>query len=232
MTRSDALAAYEKLPLPDTTEEHWRFTDLRGFDPDAFDGRGDCGDRDDARPRRRGLRDGHGRRDRDREGARGGHLRAAARGARASLLPRRLGREVRGPQRGALAARAARRRPEGRRAGEAALRPDLRDWPDVLAAGGRRRGGRTGVADRGVRVARRTTPRPTRTRSPSSSSSRRRSSSTSRSRTSRARRGTSRTTTRASSATPSSTGSPAASARRRARRGSRTTSTAAARPRA
>ena len=36
MSRTDALAAYEKLPIPDTTEEHWRFTDLRGFDPDAF----------------------------------------------------------------------------------------------------------------------------------------------------------------------------------------------------
>jgi Fe-S cluster assembly protein SufD len=38
MSRSDALAAFEKLPLPDTTEEHWRFTDLRGFDPNAFEG--------------------------------------------------------------------------------------------------------------------------------------------------------------------------------------------------
>ncbi len=38
MSRSDALAAYEALALPDTTEEHWRFTDLRGFDPDAFEG--------------------------------------------------------------------------------------------------------------------------------------------------------------------------------------------------
>jgi Fe-S cluster assembly protein SufD len=36
MARADALAAYERLPLPDTTEEHWRFTDLRGFDPAAF----------------------------------------------------------------------------------------------------------------------------------------------------------------------------------------------------
>ena len=36
MSRADALAAYAALPLPDTTEEHWRFTDLRGFDPDAF----------------------------------------------------------------------------------------------------------------------------------------------------------------------------------------------------
>jgi len=36
MGRSDALAAYEALPIPDTTEEHWRFTDLRGFDPSQF----------------------------------------------------------------------------------------------------------------------------------------------------------------------------------------------------
>ena len=71
MSRSDALAAYEALPLPDTTEEHWRFTDLRGFDPDAFDRRRVGGDRDDARPRRRRLRDRHRRRDRHREGARG-----------------------------------------------------------------------------------------------------------------------------------------------------------------
>jgi Fe-S cluster assembly protein SufD len=33
---AEALARYQKLPLPDTTEEHWRFTDLRGFDPEAF----------------------------------------------------------------------------------------------------------------------------------------------------------------------------------------------------
>ena len=30
------LEAYASLPIPDTTEEHWRFTDLKGFDPDAF----------------------------------------------------------------------------------------------------------------------------------------------------------------------------------------------------
>jgi len=35
-SRTDALAAYAALPLPDTTEEHWRFTDLRGFDPESF----------------------------------------------------------------------------------------------------------------------------------------------------------------------------------------------------
>jgi Fe-S cluster assembly protein SufD len=36
MSRAAALEAYQGLPLPDTTEEHWRFTDLKGFDPDAF----------------------------------------------------------------------------------------------------------------------------------------------------------------------------------------------------
>jgi Fe-S cluster assembly protein SufD len=36
MTRRDALERYRELSLPDTTEEHWRFTDLTGFDPDAF----------------------------------------------------------------------------------------------------------------------------------------------------------------------------------------------------
>jgi Fe-S cluster assembly protein SufD len=38
MSRADALAAYERLPIPDTTQEHWRFTDLAGFDPEAFAG--------------------------------------------------------------------------------------------------------------------------------------------------------------------------------------------------
>jgi Fe-S cluster assembly protein SufD len=34
--RAAAAARYEELPMPSTTDEHWRFTDLRGFDPDAF----------------------------------------------------------------------------------------------------------------------------------------------------------------------------------------------------
>ncbi len=38
MSRADALAAYERLPIPDTSEEHWRFTNLEGFDPEAFAG--------------------------------------------------------------------------------------------------------------------------------------------------------------------------------------------------
>jgi len=36
MASSAALERYQTLPLPDTTEEAWRFTDLRGFDPDTF----------------------------------------------------------------------------------------------------------------------------------------------------------------------------------------------------
>ena len=36
MNRADALELYRSLPLPDTSMEAWRFTDLRGFDPDSF----------------------------------------------------------------------------------------------------------------------------------------------------------------------------------------------------
>ncbi len=39
-TRTEALERYRALPLPDTSDEHWRFTDLRGFDPDAFSANG------------------------------------------------------------------------------------------------------------------------------------------------------------------------------------------------
>jgi len=31
--RAEAVESYRALPLPDTTEEHWRFTDLKDFDP-------------------------------------------------------------------------------------------------------------------------------------------------------------------------------------------------------
>jgi Fe-S cluster assembly protein SufD len=37
VSRAEALERYRKLPLPNTTEEHWRFTDLKGFDPDSFE---------------------------------------------------------------------------------------------------------------------------------------------------------------------------------------------------
>jgi Fe-S cluster assembly protein SufD len=36
MDRSELLERYRALPLPTTSDEHWRFTDLRGFDPDSF----------------------------------------------------------------------------------------------------------------------------------------------------------------------------------------------------
>jgi Fe-S cluster assembly protein SufD len=38
VARPAALEAYRALPLPDTSMEHWRFTNLEGFDPDAFAG--------------------------------------------------------------------------------------------------------------------------------------------------------------------------------------------------
>jgi Fe-S cluster assembly protein SufD len=34
--RSAALAVYESLPVPTNREEAWRFTNLRGFDPDVY----------------------------------------------------------------------------------------------------------------------------------------------------------------------------------------------------
>src|SRR5918996_2304301 len=34
--RTELYERYRSMPLPTTSEESWRFTDLRGFDPDAF----------------------------------------------------------------------------------------------------------------------------------------------------------------------------------------------------
>jgi Fe-S cluster assembly protein SufD len=36
VTRAELAERYEALPLPTTSDEHWRFTDLKGFDPAAF----------------------------------------------------------------------------------------------------------------------------------------------------------------------------------------------------
>ena len=36
MARAELLERYRALPLPTTKDEHWRFTDLGGFDPDAW----------------------------------------------------------------------------------------------------------------------------------------------------------------------------------------------------
>jgi Fe-S cluster assembly protein SufD len=38
MTRAELLERYRSLPLPTTKDEHWRFTDLAGFDPDEWEG--------------------------------------------------------------------------------------------------------------------------------------------------------------------------------------------------
>jgi Fe-S cluster assembly protein SufD len=40
LTRSELLDRYRALPLPTTKDEHWRFTDLAGFDPDAWTANG------------------------------------------------------------------------------------------------------------------------------------------------------------------------------------------------
>jgi Fe-S cluster assembly protein SufD len=40
VARADVLERYRALPFPDTTQESWRFTDLKGFDPEAFTGNG------------------------------------------------------------------------------------------------------------------------------------------------------------------------------------------------
>src|SRR3954451_1051366 len=36
MSRADLLERYRALPLPTTRDEAWRFTDLKGFDPESF----------------------------------------------------------------------------------------------------------------------------------------------------------------------------------------------------
>jgi Fe-S cluster assembly protein SufD len=36
VSRAELLERYRALPLPTTSEEAWRFTDLKGFDPDAW----------------------------------------------------------------------------------------------------------------------------------------------------------------------------------------------------
>ena len=38
--RTDALEAYRALPLPSTSDESWRFTSLKGFDPESFSANG------------------------------------------------------------------------------------------------------------------------------------------------------------------------------------------------
>ena len=40
MSRADLLERYRALPFPTTKDESWRFTDLKGFDPESFSANG------------------------------------------------------------------------------------------------------------------------------------------------------------------------------------------------
>jgi Fe-S cluster assembly protein SufD len=40
VARAELLERYRALPLPTTKDEHWRFTDLAGFDPDSWSANG------------------------------------------------------------------------------------------------------------------------------------------------------------------------------------------------
>ncbi|HWN22292.1 MAG TPA: Fe-S cluster assembly protein SufD [Gaiellaceae bacterium] len=40
MSRPELIERYKAIPLPTTTDESWRFTDLKGFDPDSFSANG------------------------------------------------------------------------------------------------------------------------------------------------------------------------------------------------
>ena len=103
---AELLERYRELPLPTTSDEPWRFTDLKGFDPDRYRSEGHV----------QGLTPGrvdarHRRRRRGRERGRIEIERAPEGITFEPLLddhPRlhelvELGREVRRPQRGALA---------------------------------------------------------------------------------------------------------------------------------
>jgi Fe-S cluster assembly protein SufD len=37
LSREELVARYEAIPAPDTSEEHWRFTDLRDFEAESYD---------------------------------------------------------------------------------------------------------------------------------------------------------------------------------------------------
>jgi Fe-S cluster assembly protein SufD len=43
VARSELLERYRALPMPTTKDESWRFTDLKGFDPDALVSNGEVG---------------------------------------------------------------------------------------------------------------------------------------------------------------------------------------------
>ena len=235
--RAELLERYRSLALPTKREEHWRFTDLADFDPDAWTA--EVGDtrRCDATVIRRARccrhRDPRREWSHDRVCARRDPLRVAHRRSSAARLARLAGRQASRTQRSGVGARPSRPRPRRGRARQAAVPArdeHRRRWRALLADPRRRRAGQPVHADRGARLGlcgarwlrelRR------------------------RDRRARGRQGRVRqrpeplaadlallVVSRAgSSRTRSSTGSPAASARGAARSGSRTTSSVAARP--
>ena len=210
LTREQAATRFAELPLPSTSDEHWRFTrSARVSTRTGVRHPGEVSDTAETAPML--DLDVAGRAVVTENGieivsrARGRDLRAAAGRLPLEADPRR--RQVRAREPRALGARPARTRAEGRRARQAALRPgDVERRLALLAHGRDRRGGRALLADRGSLVGRARHASRTRTPSSSCSSSRPRRSSTSRCRTSRRRPGTSAGTRRGSSATPSSTG--------------------------
>ena len=145
--RAELLERYRALPLPSTRDEHWRFTDLTGFDPDAWTAEAGAAAAVeslvelDVAALRDDRRVGHPHR----RGAGGNPLRAADRRASARRLARPARRQAPRAQRRGLAARRARPRPCRRRAREAALRPRRERRPGrlaLLARARRRRAGR------------------------------------------------------------------------------------------
>ena len=158
MARSELLERYQAIPLPTKSDEHWRFTDLAGFDPDSYTA---AATRTPLAPATMLEIDASGVASVGEAGitidhAPDGHpLRAPDRRPSAARHPRRSRREVRRPQRGDVGARAARPRAEGRRAREADLHPDRergRGRLAVLAAADRGRGAEPLHRDRGVRL--------------------------------------------------------------------------------
>ena len=235
--RADLLERYQALPLPTTKDEHWRFTDLEGFDPEAFTANGATS-----------VERASGMLDVDAAAiahvSEGGiEIERAPEGVVFEPLGEHelLGTLV-GTDEKFAAHNAAEwkngllvRVPKGVELEKPlyvrivnSVEGGALFWRLLVVA---EEGSRFAL-HRGVRLRDARARRLLERRRRSSSSSRARSSSTSPSRASRPRRGTSPRTGRGSGATPSSTGSPAASARRRARCGSRTTSPAKARPRA
>ena len=235
--RADLLERYQALPLPTTNDEHWRFTDLRGFDPAAFTANGATS-----------VERASGMLDVDAAAiahvSEGGiEIERAPEGVVFEPLERRPaarhagrdGREVRGAQRGRVEERTSRARPEGRRAREAALRPHRQlggRRRALLAAARGRRGRQPFLLHRGVRLrdagARRLLERGhgALRRAGREARVRLHPEPVARDVALRIASGAGR------AAMPSWTGSRAASARRRARSGSRTTSRARGRPRA